>query len=332
MPRIKIEASDVEFECASNDTILRAALRAGIGMPYSCNVGSCGNCRFVLIEGEVEHNFKQAPAWSEREHKRNRWLGCQAAPKTDCIIKFRADPDSISPNRPQKLSVSLLESRDITRDIKEFSFSLPSIIDFQPGQYALISHLGIKGGRAFSMSSQPRSEVWKFMIKRVPGGKLTDYLFDKAKLGEQFEIDGPFGTAYLRSDSPRDLILMAGGSGLSPMVSIAEAALVSAMLDTRKLHFYYGARTANDLFDLSIFSTALRKKMKFSMVLSDPAAGTDWPGAKGYLHDIVAQDFGKNLSSHEIYFAGPAIMSAAIQKAAHELDVPMNQLRFDEFY
>ncbi|MBL1435022.1 MAG: 2Fe-2S iron-sulfur cluster binding domain-containing protein [Rhodobacteraceae bacterium] len=332
MPRIKIEPSDVEFECPTNDTILRAALRAGIGMPYSCNVGSCGNCRFVLIEGEVEHNFKQAPAWSERELKRNRWLGCQATPKSDCIIKFRADPTCISPERPQKLKATLVETKKITRDISEFCFSLTSPMPFQQGQYALISHADIEGGRAFSMSSQPDSEVWKFMIKKIPEGKLTDLLFNSAKNGDTFELDGPFGTAYLRPEITRDLILMAGGSGLSPMVSIAEASLKNGMLEDRKLHFYYGARTADDLFDLSVFSKDLRAKMQFTAVLSDPVTGTGWQGKTGFLHEIVAQDFADNLAAHEIYFAGPAIMSASIQKAAHELGVPMSQLWFDEFY
>ena len=88
-------ADGSSFDCADNDTLLRAALRAGIGMSYSCNVGSCGNCRFELIDGEVTHLRADSPAWTEKDRKRNRWLGCQARPEGDCTVKFRPDPAAV---------------------------------------------------------------------------------------------------------------------------------------------------------------------------------------------------------------------------------------------
>ena len=89
MPQITNERDGASFACEDGDTILRAALRAGVGMPYSCNTGSCGNCRFDLVEGSVRHLRADPPAWSERDLKRNRWLGCQATPDGDCRVKFR---------------------------------------------------------------------------------------------------------------------------------------------------------------------------------------------------------------------------------------------------
>ena len=87
MAQITITNANVAFDCADNDTILRAALRKGLGFPYECNVGSCGNCRFDLIEGEVEHGSEDAPGWTDRDRQRKSFLGCQAHALSDCKVK-----------------------------------------------------------------------------------------------------------------------------------------------------------------------------------------------------------------------------------------------------
>ena len=319
------------FQCEDGDTILRAALRSGIAMPYSCNMGSCGNCRFQLIEGSVRHAFEDAPASSERDRERNRWLGCQAVPEGDCAIKFREDPKCASLHRPAIRSGELVSATPVTRDISEFTFRIAGDDAFRPGQYALISVPGTDGGRAYSMSNLPGGGQWRFMIKHVPGGAATGYLFGEAEPGDSVSIDGPYGTAWLHDDSARDMILLAGGSGLSPMVSIALGAEAAGMLENRKLHFFYGCRDTADLFDTGIFGD-LAERIRFTPVLSEPASGGDWQGATGFLHDFVCERFANTLTDHEIYFAGPAVMSAAVQKALFDAGVPVDHMHFDEFY
>ena len=124
MRTITNEKDGTQFDCAPDDTILRAALRAGLGMSYSCNVGSCGNCRFELVEGEVRHARNAPPAWSERDLKRNRWLGCQAVPQGDCRIKFRADPASVSHDCPDRRTARLQRVTPVTRDISEIALKV----------------------------------------------------------------------------------------------------------------------------------------------------------------------------------------------------------------
>jgi toluene monooxygenase electron transfer component len=227
MARITRQNDDTSFECAEDDTILRAALRAGIGMPYSCNTGSCGNCRFELKDGAVEHLRADPPAWSERDLKRNRYLGCQAAPKGDCVVKFRTMDAFVPPHRPAIRTATLRAVTTVTRDISDFAFAIDGDPAFEPGQYALLHIPGVDGGRAYSMSNLGEDGTWRFMIKDVPGGAATTWLFD-AEPGAEITIDGPYGTGYLRRDVPRDIVCLAGGSGLSPMVSIARAALADA--------------------------------------------------------------------------------------------------------
>ncbi|POF34517.1 2Fe-2S iron-sulfur cluster-binding protein [Roseibium marinum] len=331
MTKIKIHPDGPVFDCREGDTILRAALRAGLGMPYSCNVGSCGNCRFELLDGEVLHQRTDAPAWSERDLKRNRWLGCQAAPKSDCTIKFRQDPSTVCRDRPEIRTAELVSITPVTRDINEFTFRIPAQDGFRPGQYALITPPDVEGGRAYSMANLAGDGTWSFMIKRVPGGAATGCLFEQATPGDEMTIDGPYGTAWLRADSERDIVLAAGGSGLSPMVSIARGALAQGMLDNQTLHFFYGARTSSDLFDPeAVLGKELAGKIRFTAALSE--AETGWSGPSGLLPNVIAQTMGPALCEQELYFAGPPAMSAAIQKTAYEAGLQMDRMHFDEFF
>ena len=86
---LRVAGSDAAFDCARSDTVLRAAQRAGLGFPYECNVGSCGNCKFELLEGEVQMDWVHAPAWTDKDRQRKRYLGCRAQPRSDCVVKLR---------------------------------------------------------------------------------------------------------------------------------------------------------------------------------------------------------------------------------------------------
>jgi len=334
MTTITIDADSAEYDCADDDTILRAALRAGHGMAYSCNVGSCGNCRFELIEGSVHHLRTDPPAWSERDLKRNRWLGCQARPEGPCRIKFRADPAYISKHPPLVCTGELVSINALTHDISEFSFAIDDPDDFQAGQYALMELPGVTGARAYSMCNLPGEGTWNFQIKRMPSGAATGALFDSLAIGAQVRLDGPYGTAYLRDQSTRDLVLLAGGSGLSPMVSIAKAAAAAGMLTERKVHFFYGGKAPQDIIDEAILAEipGYGERIFFTAAISDADGNGNWLGPTGFIHEIARDQLGEALTDCEIYFAGPAVMSAAVQKMIYDLKVPMDQLHFDEFY
>ncbi|MHA6344385.1 2Fe-2S iron-sulfur cluster-binding protein [Roseivivax sp. CAU 1761] len=332
MPTITLQSDGTQFPCAEGDTILRAALRAGLGVPYSCNVGECGNCKFQLIEGEVRHQRAEPPAWSEKKDaKRARWLGCQAEPLTDCTIKLRPDADAAPRDRPARQQAELVRVTPLTHDIAAFSLRLEGTDGFRPGQYALIAPEGVEGGRAYSMSNLPGEGLWEFLIKRKPDGAATGALFDALTPGDRVTLDGPYGTAWLREDSPRDIVLLAGGSGLSPMVSIARGAARAGMLEDRKLHLFYGARGEADLFDpAAALGPELAGRIAFTPALSEAGAG--WTGARGFLHEAVQAEMGAAVAECELYFAGPAAMSQAVQLMAHEAGLPPERVHFDEFY
>lgn len=331
MKRIEIEGEGA-FDCAEDDTILRAALRSGFGMPYSCNVGSCGTCRYELSDGVVEHARADAPAWTDRDRKRNRWLGCQSRPLRDCRIKVRLDPEAVPLHRPAQRIARLTEVVAITHDISEFAFALDGPDGFRPGQYALITPTGIEGARAYSMCNLPGEGEWRFLIKRVPGGKATTALFEELEPGDSVRLDGPYGCAYLREEAPRDLLLIAGGSGLSPMISIARAAAAVPSLAGREIHFLYGGRAPRDICGEPMLAglPGFGSRIRYAAAVSEPSEA--WIGPTGFVHEVARDLYGSRLQGFEIYFAGPPAMAQAVQLMLHEAAVSREQIHFDEFY
>lgn len=328
MTTIRLAGSDHIWSCVTGDTVLRSALRAGIGMSYSCNVGSCGNCRFELLAGEVAHQREAPPAWTEKDRARSRYLGCQAQPLGDCTIKFRLDPAASLPVRPALREGVLVSVRPLNHDITEFTFRVTGDPAFLPGQYALLALPGVAGARVYSMSDLPEGDLWSFIIRRVPQGAATTVLFDWLQPGATIGLDGPYGLAYLREESPRDLLLIAGGSGLSPIVSLAKAALART---DRRVRVYFGGRTPSDTEAAADLARLDPGRLSLVTAVSD-AAADGWLGRTGFVHEVACEDLGDSIRDHEIYFAGPAVMAQAIQAALHARGVPREQVHYDEFY
>lgn len=336
MHTIRIDKG-AEFRCEADDTLLRAGLRSGLGFPYECNAGSCGTCKVELVEGQITSLRPDAPGLGERDRARNRVLACQARPATDCTIKVRLREENVPRHRPARFAATLTGFRDLTHDMREFTFSAKDAPGFLPGQYALFYLPGLEVPRTYSMSNvDDGGGTWQFLVRRVPGGIGTVTLFDKVALGSAITLDGPYGLAYLRPESPRDIVLIGGGSGLAPVLSLARGAVAEPRLDARKIHVFYGARTMRDLCGKAELEAlpGFGTRITFTPVLSEPQADSieTWSGASGFVHERARDFIGERWADYEYYFAGPPPMAEAVQQMLLAKRVPYPQVHFDSFY
>jgi toluene monooxygenase electron transfer component len=319
---VQIDGGEAFAFPPEEDTLLRAGLRAGADLPHECSVGGCGACRFDLLSGEMERLWPEAPGLSERDRKRGKYLACQSRPLTDCTIKLRTSAEYHPVVPARRRMAKLVERRLLTRDMAEFSFHTGGAAAFLPGQYALLYPQGVAGARAYSMSNLAnQGGAWQFIIRRTPSGRGSAALFELAE-GDEIPLDGPYGHAYFRADSPREIVCIAGGSGLAPMLGIARAAL------PRTVWFFDGARTSADLCGGELLGEV--PGLTYRPVLSLPDSG--WTGATGFVHEEVARALPAPLDQYEYYFAGPPPMIEAIQSLLMvQHRVPFTQIHFDRF-
>lgn len=329
--QIQIDGGPRFAVAAGDDALLRGALRAGLSFPYECSVGGCGACRFELLEGEMATLWEAAPGLSERDRKRGKRLACQSLPLGDCRIRVRLDSSEPSTAiRPQRVRATLQARRPVTPDMTEFTFGIEGTPpDFLPGQYALLHLPGVPGVRAYSLSNLANGTgLWQFVIRRVPGGRGSQAVFD-LPIGAPMELDGPYGHAHLR-ETEREVVCIAGGSGLGPMLSVARGALAESA--ERRIHFFLGLRTQAELGAQHEVQALADPRLTLHTVLSSPDPQSAWTGAIGWIHAEVERILGPRLDCYDFYFAGPPPMVEALQDLLMvRYRVPFGQIHFDRF-
>lgn len=312
--RVVIDGSDVSFACAADDALLRAGLRQGVGLAYECNVGSCGSCKYELLEGEVRELCADPPGLRPADRKRGRRLACQSVALGDVRIRMVTGEQYRPVHPPQRRRAVLTERRQITHDISEFRFVAVGAADFLAGQYALLGIDGIELPRAYSMSNTANAHGgWNFMVRRVPSGRASTALFDRLSPGDSVTLDGPYGLAHYRA-TPRETVCVAGGSGVAPMASILRS--------TGRGHLFYGGRTELDIPTLAH--------------LFDGDGATDgitFRPVVGFVHEQLPDALTRPLPDYEFYLAGPPPMiEAAVRLLAIDHAVPQGQIHYDRFF
>lgn len=328
-----IEVADgPSFAQAAGDRILRAARRAAIGFPYECNSGSCGVCRFELLKGSVEVAWLEAPAWSDRDRRKGRYLGCQTSATSDCVIKVLTATVEAALTAPRRLGARLVASRPLTHDMTSIMLATPGAAAFLPGQYAVVSIPGVATGRCYSMANLPNEQgLWEFIVKRVPGGKESGNFVD-ARLGTEFIVDGPYGHAYFRHEDPSDIACIAGGSGFAPMLSIARAAHASG----HRVHFFYGGRRPLDMNCVAELHSlgSFGRTLHLHSAISAPVEREDdaWVGDRGLLPAVLEARLAPGFLKLRFYAAGaPPLMAALEDLLVTRSGVPPDRIHFDRF-
>jgi len=329
---VNVQPSGHSFEIEENEFILDAALRQGVSFPYGCRSGACGTCLGNVISGEIEYPDGLPVTIMEHEHKQGKAVFCVSVAKSDLTLEVKevSNEDDIE---IKTLPARVSSLRKLSEDVMEMTLKLPETerLAFRAGQYIEII-LRDKSRRAFSIANSPSNdEVLELHLRHIEGGKFTDHVFNEMKEKALLRFEGPFGHFYIRDNSNRPLILIAGGTGFAPIKAMLEQLIEES--DTRPVHFYWGVRTKSDLYrnDLAEKWAFQHKHIHYTPVLSEVQEDNkDWQGRTGFVHTAVMDDF-DDLSGFDVYMAGPPIMIEAAKEGFTKQGLPEDQLFSDSF-
>ncbi|MBI2311697.1 MAG: cytochrome b N-terminal domain-containing protein [Betaproteobacteria bacterium] len=297
------------------ETVLDAGLREGISLPFDCRNGGCGMCKATVLYGTVDYGAYQASVLSEEEKREGKALLCCATPLTELEIEYV--PAATLGNIPVRQYAATVEKINrLSHDVMQVFLKLPEGegIDFYAGQYINVL-LSDGQKRSFSFATAPHAgDRIELQIRLIPGGRFTTHVFNQMKAGDKLAFEGPLGSFFLREDSEKPVIFVAGATGFAPVKSMVEHAFRVGL--RRKMILYWGVRSRRDLYlaDLPARWEREHDNFKFVPVLSEPRPEDNWTGRTGLVHEAILQDY-PDLSGHQIYACGSVAMVRAANPA-----------------
>lgn len=326
--QVTVQPSGHQFSCEDDETILAAAVRAGIGLPYGCKNGACSSCKGKVVSGTVSHKAYQERALPAEEAAAGMALFCCATAHSDLVIEAREVAGSEDyPLRKMPSRVATLEK--VAPDVVVMTLQLPAneTLKFRAGQY--IEFLLRDGKRrSYSLATAPDQNLpLSLHIRHMPGGVFTDQVFSTMKERDILRFEGPLGTFFVREDSEKPMVLLASGTGFAPIKAIVEH--LQAQGSQRAMTLYWGGRRPQDLYmdGLCRQWAATLPNFRYVPVVSDAQPEDGWQGRSGFVHAAVMADL-PDLSGHQVYACGAPIV---VESAKRDF-VAQCQLPEDEFY
>lgn len=333
--QISVQPSGRAFTAQSGESLLAAAIRSGVGLPYGCKDGACGSCKCKKLSGSVVHGDHQAKALSAAEEDAGFVLTCCAIPLTDVVLESRQVTDeSAYPIKKLPVRVSSLERA--SHDVMVVRLQLPAADTFRyhAGQYI---EFILKDGarRAYSMANAPHTQAngpgVQLHIRHMPGGRFTDHVFSSMKEKEILRVEGPFGSFFLREDSGKPIVMLASGTGFAPIKALIEHMQFKGI--TRATTVYWGGRRPGDLYMHAWLQerTAEMPHLRYVPVVSQALPEDGWTGRTGFVHQAVMDDIA-DLSGYQVYACGaPVVVDSARQAYCAERGLPPDEFYADAF-
>jgi CDP-4-dehydro-6-deoxyglucose reductase len=332
--QITITPSGHSFVCNEGNTVLAAAMDADLMLPYGCRNGACGTCKGKIVEGRVDYGPHQASTLTDAEKQLGLVLFCCAKPLSDLVIEVR-EVRKAGDIRIRKLPCRVESIDKPAPDVAIVKLKLPANerLQYLAGQYIDLL-LKDNRRRSFSLATPPHDDaLLELHIRHLPGGWFSDQLFMQFKGREILRFEGPLGTFFLREESDKPIIFVAGGTGFAPIKGIIEHALHREIDVTRPMVLYWGARAKQDLYLPDLPGTWQQRSRNFTYipVLSDPVPEDAWQGRNGFVHQAVLDDFA-DLSGYQVYVCGgPAMVDAARKSFTAERGLPPEDFFADSF-
>lgn len=316
-----------QFTSSSFETVYQAALRSGLTLETDCREGACGVCKAYLSDGECDLGDFSDEALTEEEEAQGFVLSCQARPRGDVVLEFGYPLSLVNKTVAciQGRIVALERVADnVMRVVLESDAEPPP---FLPGQYVNLSVPGQVEARSYSFANSPLIPgAMEFFVRLLDRGAMSDWLRDRARVGDTVLIEGPYGQFFLRSPRGGELLMVAGGTGLAPMLSMLEK--LRAGDTPPQARVLYGANHPAELFALE----RLAGYGDWVTVESAVMAGDDsWSGKVGFVTDLIADQVLDEPAMTDAYLCGPPPMIDAARKALEELGVPADRIFAEKF-
>jgi CDP-4-dehydro-6-deoxyglucose reductase len=328
MFQVTVQPSGHQFTCEADETVLTAAIRAGIGLPYGCKNGACGTCKGKVLSGDVTHGPHQEKALPVAEEQSGASLFCCATPHSDLVIEAR-EVLGVGDFPVKKLPARIAKLDKVSDDVMVVSLQLPANerLQYRAGQYIEFM-LKDNKRRSYSMAGAPHlAEQVTLHIRHMPGGLFTDIVFSTMKERDIVRFEGPLGTFFLREESDKPIVMLASGTGFAPIKAIIEHAAHQKI--TRPMVLYWGGRRPKDLYMNALCEEWARTLPNFTYVpvISDALPEDSWSGRTGFVHRAVIDDV-PDLSNHQVYACGAPIV---VDSAKRDF-VALCKLPDEEFY
>ncbi len=331
VPTVTLTTSGKRFDAAGDETVLEAAQRAGIALPYSCRGGVCGSCKATLVEGRCDYPRLPPVALSDDAQADGAILLCQAVPCGDIAIRAR-EIASVEDIPHRRVQTEVVARRALAPDVVGV-WLVPTEgprLNWLAGQYLDVV---LEDGRhrPFSIAGGPADDGRiELHVRYVPGGGFTSWVYESLKVGDRLTIEAPLGTFVPREDSERPMLFVAGGTGFAPVKAIVEHFIE---LGTRRaIHVYWGARRAEDFYLTELIRAWQRRTpaLRFTPVLSDIDAAWEAGIRAGLVHEAVLEDH-PDLSGFDVYMSGPPPMIDLAREHFAAAGLPDDRLYFDSF-
>lgn len=334
--KVRFEPVGVEMDVNEGETVLDAAFRQGISVMHGCKEGQCSSCKSLLLEGDIELLKYSTFALSEAERDSEHILLCRTLAFSDLTVELlNYDEDLLSRSIAVKDyagKVSAIEQ--LTHDIRKLTIEIEQPLRFWAGQYVDLTLPDHGVVRAYSMANPPTGgTTLEFIIKLYKDGAFSSLLEGDLKPGSPINARGPFGTCFRREGRSGALLLIGGGSGMSPLWSILRDHVASG--EQRPVRFFYGARARRDLFLLEEFAELTKSLRDFQFIpaLSHAEPGDDWTGETGFIHEVVAKTLRAEGHEGEVdaFSCGPPPLIDAVLPILQMAGVEPERIYFDKF-
>jgi benzoate/toluate 1,2-dioxygenase reductase component len=313
--------------CRDDQTVADASYRQRINIPLDCRDGACGTCKALCESGSYDGGSYIEDALPADEAAAGYVLPCSMKPRSDLVLQIASTSD-VAKTTAATYTGTLVQLDRLSATTVAVGVEIPnrSELTFLPGQYVNIAVPGTDQTRSYSFSNAPDDERLTFLVKLTPGGAMSDYLGQRASLGDSISFTGPNGSFFLR-ETDRPVLLLAGGTGLAPVLSMLR--VMRASSGRRRAHLIYGVSTDEDLVAIDQIEEIASALPGFTWdhCVSDPGSMAEH---KGYVTGLIKPTHLYD-GDVAVYLCGPPPMVESVRKHVTKTGIEPTGFYYEKF-